>query len=304
LTDIGPLTGISTPEEARANHVDAAKVEADGTVVSVRIRDVGLPAMHPGSVLPGDLVQKSGRTTGLTFGQVSAVNFDASSGPYTCALYSAAFFDQIYVRFCRDFDDCESPFDEFSAFALGGDSGAALLDLNDPPQVVGLVFANEGVGRHAVANPIDQVLNALDLDLSLGKCLCPIEALVAGARDSADVVSFLRRFRLEVLQRTPRGREYTRLFERFKGEAALLLLRNTGLAERSRTTLERIKPVLGNLVERHEASISRADLEQVERLIAEYATAGTRELREALTRFKRDLRNRKALAQFGWAVAR
>jgi hypothetical protein len=94
----------------------------------------------------GMLVQKYGRTTGLTVGTVSHVNASVR------VLYSsgtAIFVEQIMI--------------EDGTFSAGGDSGSLVVTADDACNPVGLLFA--GSSSHTIANPIDAVLNAFNVDV-------------------------------------------------------------------------------------------------------------------------------------------
>ncbi|WP_095415640.1 hypothetical protein [Thermogutta terrifontis] len=101
-------------------------------------------------------VQKYGRTTGWTMGTITSIN---TTILVSYSRGTARFVNQIVVQ---------SP----SAFILPGDSGSllvtqeatlsesegVLLDANRP---VGLLFAGNSDGTYAVANRIEDVLQAL-----------------------------------------------------------------------------------------------------------------------------------------------
>lgn len=99
----------------------------------------------------GMIVRKSGRTTGLTPGTVSDVSADLDVGPYPDGS-THSFSDQIVIE--SDTVDISLP----------GDSGSVWVDQTN--RVVGLNFA--GSGKRAVANHIDEVLTALDINLGPG----------------------------------------------------------------------------------------------------------------------------------------
>ncbi len=87
-----------------------------------------------------DLVQKTGRTTGYTRGQINAVDFDGWVGYDTG---DAWFEDQLLIT-PGDFSD-------------SGDSGSCILDTDE--NIVGLLFA--GGATHTIANFIEDVWNLL-----------------------------------------------------------------------------------------------------------------------------------------------
>ena len=129
--------------------------------------DAAIAQVRPGAVDPtgsvldigginGDIlsptlnlaVKKSGRTSGLTRGAISAVNVtvDVSYGSGK----TARFVNQILV----------TP----GSFLAAGDSGSALIeDVDVAPRAVGLLFA--GSSSVAVANPIQPVLDAFNVTM-------------------------------------------------------------------------------------------------------------------------------------------
>ena len=127
------------------NLVDAAIARpADDTTLTEEILEIG--AVH--EFTPPRLemkVRKSGRSTGLTNGLVIVTNALVEvqyEGGRT-----ARFEDQILT----------------TPMAKPGDSGALLVTGDDDPEAVGLLFA--GSDRMTVYNPIQAVLDGLDVDL-------------------------------------------------------------------------------------------------------------------------------------------
>lgn len=113
-----------------------------------RIRDT------PGKPYANPSVAKVGRTTGLTWGRVSAFSLGQivhySFGPVYCPR-------QIEIETIND-----------ESFSLAGDSGALVLCSECNP--VGLVFAASPIGGYnncgyTYANPIDAVLRALNVTI-------------------------------------------------------------------------------------------------------------------------------------------
>ena len=106
--------------------------------------------------MPGDRVIKIGRTTGYTQGEVTTaftVNLEVQMGTGLTARFDDVV--QIESLTCNRFSD-------------NGDSGSVILTHDGKPG--GLLFAGTkegGFRRHGItfANPLDIVLNALNLDL-------------------------------------------------------------------------------------------------------------------------------------------
>lgn len=106
----------------------------------------GTPQSAPVSAFVGQSVQKYGRTTSLTKGQVTGINATVLVG-YSSGV--ARFVNQIIVGSRK-------------AFIKRGDSGSLLV--TDPSaNPVGLLFAGNSNGTTAIANRIDSVLTELSI---------------------------------------------------------------------------------------------------------------------------------------------
>lgn len=130
----------------------------------VDIGDVAGTAM----AAEGLAVRKRGRTTGLTYGTVDTVDLTAVLD-YGNGLGTVFLKKQIQV---------EVDLSQSTEFGLGGDSGSVVV--NDAGEVVGLYFAGnvEGEDEHGIyrpegywgiANPIQAVLEALDVSICVPK---------------------------------------------------------------------------------------------------------------------------------------
>ena len=137
--------------------VEAGKVEPNGAIL-----DIGLISANTVSAFVGQAVQKSGRTTGHTFGTVSVIDADVdvsySRGCGGGGTQTARFTGQIVI----------TP----GSFSAGGDSGSLIVEANAAdansglPRAVGLLFA--GSSTDTIANPIDAVLGALGVRMPGG----------------------------------------------------------------------------------------------------------------------------------------
>jgi len=143
-----------------SNAVDAAiaqvrvgKVDSTGSIL-----DIGTLSSDTADPSLGMAVKKSGRTTGLTNGNITAVHatIDVSYGSGK----TARFTNQIVVG--------------SGNFIAAGDSGSLMVeDADVNPRAVGLLFA--GSSTTAIANPIGDVLNAFGVSM-------------VGSRPSASVI--------------------------------------------------------------------------------------------------------------------
>lgn len=133
--------------QAFQNTVDAVFVQSTRALVSKSILDIGNPSPSIQAPAVGLAVRKSGRTTGLTLGNIATVNATVDVG-YGAACGVARFVGQIII----------TP----GGFSAPGDSGSPILGGLDSlfrRKPVGLLFA--GSSTITVANSISDVLGAL-----------------------------------------------------------------------------------------------------------------------------------------------
>jgi len=167
----GPSDGGSDPEDAigtlydyepisfsENNIMDAAIALCYSTTLDYSTVDDGYgtpSATTISSAEVGQIVQKYGRTTGLTQGEIAEINVTVdvcyqSRGPFKCVKL-AHFVDQISI----------TP----GTFSDGGDSGSLIVtdDSNNP---VGLLFA--GSTERTIACPIDPILSRFEVTIDDG----------------------------------------------------------------------------------------------------------------------------------------
>jgi hypothetical protein len=127
--------------QSASNTIDAAIALCTTATLDNRTPDgsYGKPSPTTAAASVGLNVKKHGRTTGLTHGQVYAINATVNVGYSTG---TARFVNQIVI----------TP----GAFSAGGDSGS-LIVTESGNQPVGLLFA--GSSSYTIANPIDAVLS-------------------------------------------------------------------------------------------------------------------------------------------------
>jgi hypothetical protein len=134
---------LAFQENPEMNLVDAAIARPlSDDLVEKRILEIG----EPQGVAEGTLglaIQKSGRTTGFTSGEIRQV--DATVRVSYGVGQVATFTDQLVA----------------GAMSAGGDSGSAVLDENN--RVIGLLFA--GSTSTTIINRIQNVLDALNVEI-------------------------------------------------------------------------------------------------------------------------------------------
>lgn len=154
--DVGTLAGFELIvfSTTANNVIDAAIAESTTSLLNNATPSdgYGTPKSTTAPAYINQKVKKYGRTTGLTKGQVYAVNATVNVG-YSSGV--ARFVNQIII----------TP----GAFSAGGDSGSLVVadgkgrDKADDRKPVGLLFA--GSDLFTIANPIDDVLSAFGVTI-------------------------------------------------------------------------------------------------------------------------------------------
>jgi hypothetical protein len=165
LTSWLPLSAASTNADAAIAQIGSHSVSSNGSILELGARqaDGSLAAAPPGVSSTGGkgetgaltlTIAKSGRTTGLTCGAISAINVDVTVDYYDdCAetkpYLTKTFTNQIGLT--------------GTAFSDAGDSGALVVDASNA-EPVGLYFTggmDAGGTSQAVASPAGDVLSEL-----------------------------------------------------------------------------------------------------------------------------------------------
>ena len=161
VDDVVGVLAEKIPLVFEHNLVDAAIALLDTDLVDYDPSSlIGLPPMRLTGMRPQDeplekdeSVHKVGRTTGPTIGRIRATNVNNLGIRYGAG---RRWFDQVF--------EVES---DGAPFAEPGDSGSLAVD--DSGRAIGLLFAVSDDRRVAYANPIHEVLGALEIDLLLQK---------------------------------------------------------------------------------------------------------------------------------------
>lgn len=146
-SEIGTLSAFVPIDfsETASNTVDAAIAvsSTDKLGKATPANGYGTPKSSIATAALGQAVQKYGRTTVLTKGTVTGLD---ATIKVSYAEGTALFEHQIIVTAKRP-------------FIKAGDSGSLLVTNTLRP--IGLLFAGDGSGKYAIANPIDEVLGQL-----------------------------------------------------------------------------------------------------------------------------------------------
>ena len=190
LTSWLPLKSAQTNADAAIAQVGSRTVDANGAILELGARqgDGTLASAPPGissSAGKGETaalqmkVAKSGRTTGLTCGSISAVSLDVSVDYYRDCAETRPYLTKLFTNQVAMSGD---------RFSDAGDSGALVVDAANA-EPVGLFFAGgtdaAGVG-HGVANPAPDVLNELAAQAGSGASF----SFVGGADHGVSCLSY------------------------------------------------------------------------------------------------------------------
>jgi hypothetical protein len=303
---IGTLQKRVTLQFPGPNQVDAAFVKSDASQTSASILDVGTPSTTPGTPTLNLCVQKSGRTTGVTFGVIDAVNVTANVGGY-CG--GTAQFQQL-VRYAPSSNcgSCANP--PCSSMSAPGDSGSPVLDLSN--NIVALNFAGDGTNGFGAT--IQNVLSQLSLTLDLNACSgggggggggggCPAQTAVQGTPTADSTLGTLYQLRDNVLANSLRGQRYIQLYYANSSEATSMMLTNWSLLMRTQELLDHFMPVIRSVASKKQVALPRTDVDQIDQLLADMAAKSSTRMQVAIQEVRRDLQSSRVLAQFGIRVA-
>jgi len=156
-----PPGGLGTVDAAIAE-VAAGMVSTDGSILAI-----GPISSTPVDAFVGQQVKKSGRTSGLTNGKISALNATVSvayEDECSGSEFVTTFTGQILVNTKR--------------FLRGGDSGSLMVEKVDSnPRPIGLLYA--GSSQVSIASPIQDVLD--ELTLAMGSTMTMVGTPASGS---------------------------------------------------------------------------------------------------------------------------
>jgi hypothetical protein len=307
---IGEVAKKVVPICAGFDAVEAASVTSSASLTQLSIRDIGSPSYLPGAALPGDDVQKSGRTTGYTIGDVTdvaaVVEVDAPDTYCNCLGDPLTFIDQIRIE--RAWGGLGFPLPEAVYWSRPGDSGSAVLDDASTPAIVGLNVLGSVDETFGYANPISAVTAGLDLSLNLLDCRlsdpCAATETARFTSQPHPLLNATTQVRDQVLHRTERGLAYVQAYYGFTGDLVAIMRADRQLLARTAELYGRSLPTLQAMAAGRTAMVTPAFVQAARALVARYeAAAQSQALREALRGLRQDLGNAQALADLGLTVA-
>jgi hypothetical protein len=161
-----------------STHVDGAVVSINSSKsTDCSIEQIGAVKGKATATLNA-AVRKRGRTTGLTYGKVNSIDASVSI-PYGDGLGTHTLKNQIRI----EPDTAQS-----AQFSDHGDSGSVVVDGNN--NVIGLLFG--GSPSATYANPIQYVLDELDVDLCVKPTIVLTKPVICEPIVTRPIVCFIR----------------------------------------------------------------------------------------------------------------
>jgi hypothetical protein len=275
---VGFLSGVAAP--VANGTVDAASIVSNYSMTQVGVRDIGAVDNVPGMPLPGDEVRKSGRSTGLTTGVISAVNVAVIVNYPPCG--------PVTLNGQLEIDDTTG-----DIFCAGGDSGAGVFDTASPAKAMGLIISGNGAGTRCHANDVNEVLAWLGLTMDMSACVetvCPAIEVSSGVDDRDGALRSMYRLRDRVLGGTETGKRWIRTFYEVSPAWVALYAARPDLLSATANSLGANRSLLDALATAQPVTIQRARLNALGALIVRHRDAtNDQELRAALTTWLRDI---------------
>lgn len=267
--------------------LDAAIIDSNASQTQLSVRDIGVPDTSTGVPLIGDIVRKSGRTSGLTTGMVVLTNVSVAIG-YNCAPAAGIVLGQQVLIFSLG-----------GALACtGGDSGSGWF--NDLDQVVGLHVA--GTGTTCYANEAANVLGFFGLTMDFTDCqteVCPAIDLTSNTSNGDRHRRNLYRLRDDVLGRTELGKTWIRRFYEVAPAWVGLYVTHPNLFRRTQASLETYSGVLEAVASGKPVTVERTRARSFLELVDEHiAASDDEELDAALTQWRSEVLEADVQAMF------
>jgi hypothetical protein len=128
---------------------------------------------------------------------------------------------------------------------------------------------------------------------------CPISLALEGEPDDESSLAILHDFRDKVMRKSPQGRQYIRQFYRHAWEGSYLVLRYPELLEQTRAVIESLLPVIEAAVDGQPTTLTATEMANIEELLDAFAAKASPQLRKAIRRLQRDLKQEDFFSLFG-----
>jgi hypothetical protein len=131
---------------------------------------------------------------------------------------------------------------------------------------------------------------------------CAATTAVQGTADAETTLSAMRSFRDSKLAASKRGREYSRLYYKLSSEAVQQMLLNPMMILRSQEMIGRYTPVLRDMNEGRDVTLTQGDLDEIDGFLNYFASKGSTELKQTVKRLSEDLRNPEVHKELGITI--
>jgi len=152
-----------------------------------------------------------------------------------------------------------------------------VFEWNSP--VAGRVGIIDIAGNHLVIEQLPEI--------------CFLEGFAA-----TDALALTRSLRDRVLEQTPRGRDYKRIYYEFSPEALRLATFHPTLLWRAANALQEYKPIIESMLNGTEATLSAQDMQSIDQLLRDFASRASPEFGRVLRQLRRDLHDPQIQEEF------
>jgi hypothetical protein len=128
---------------------------------------------------------------------------------------------------------------------------------------------------------------------------CAATASLQATADAEATLTAMRQFRDSKLATSKRGRAYSRLYYKLSSEVVPMMLLNPMMVLRSQELIERYMPVLRDMTEGRDVTLSQGDLDEIDGFLNYFAEQGSAELKQTVKGLCEDLRNPEVHNELG-----
>ncbi len=131
---------------------------------------------------------------------------------------------------------------------------------------------------------------------------CVATEVLRAAPQAEASLDTMRSFRDSKLAKSKRGREYSQLYYKLSSEAIRLMMFNPMLVLRSQEMIERYLPVVRDMAEGKEVTLTQGDLAEIESFLSYFGGKGSAGFKQSLDGLHEDLRSPDVQTEFGVTV--
>jgi hypothetical protein len=132
---------------------------------------------------------------------------------------------------------------------------------------------------------------------------CAATEVLQAAPQAEASLDAMRAFRDSKLAKSKRGQRYSQLYYRLSSDAIRTMMLSPMLMLRSQEMIERYVPVVRDMAEGKDVTLTDGDLAEIESFLASFAAKGSPELKQSVEELRKDLRDPEVHREFGVKIA-